>query len=350
MNELPSGSFLPAGLLSLEPESAGMMAGFNHAYGNFGLKAGIVIAVHEKDDEKNITKAMPEYDVAVFEQNADGAQNTIVYKNCVCADLFGAVADFLEFRYREQKKVEKKDNERVAKEQDGSMVMIMCLNGVADKAVIVGGMPHPKRESKLTKELGHTLLGEFNGITLAIDKDGALKIGFKRATDHTGKAVDEKPGGSYMKIEKDGSLEMSSAKGETLRLDKTKQTAELKSTKDLSIMTGAKFSLTATDAANMEMKDWMVKASGSATLTVKGLDLKSEAAVNMQGSAFEIKSDGVFKVQGSTIVLDGMTYCGGQGGGPALTLTTQFMGVGNLGAPVLSTAIGPFSSKVFIAP
>jgi len=350
MNKLPSGSFLPTGLLDQNDDARSMMVGFNHQYGNFGIKAGIIIKSYDKDSDQNITKAVIEYDVAVFEQNGDGAQNTIVYKNCVAADMFGAIADFMEFRYRTQKDVKKKDNDRVAKQQDGAMVMIMCLNGVGDKGVIVGGLPHPSRETKLDKTAEHAMLGEFNGVSFGIDKNGALTIGFKGATAHDGKAKDAKVGGSFMKIEKDGSLEIGDAKGESLRLDKTKQTVNLKSEKAMSLTTNDKLNTTSKDATNQTMKDWMVKASGSANLSVKSLDIKSEAAVNMNGSSFAIKSDGIFKVTAPTIVLDGLTYLGSQGGSPALTATTMFLGIGNVGAPVLSTAIGPFSSKVFIAP
>jgi hypothetical protein len=40
----------------------------------------------------------------------------------------------------------------------------------------------------------------------------------------------------------------------------------------------------------------------------------------------------------------------GSGGTPAIIGTTQFIGIGNAGAPVVSSAMGPFSSVVTIAP
>jgi hypothetical protein len=325
------------------------MQAFNHTYANYGLKSGIVLTSYETTDDQNITKATVEYDVAVFEQADDGGQNSIVYKNCVAADLFGGIGDFFEFRRREQMKVDGSNNERVAAKQDGAIVLLLCLTGSSDKAIIVGALPHPARTTGLTEDAGVTLLGEFNGISFTIDKTGALKIGFKGSTGNDGTPDDSSVGGTYMQIEKDGSTEISDGKGETLRLDKTKGTADLKSTKAMSFTTGDALNTTSTAATSMTMADWMVKASGSATLSVKSLDLKSDAAININGSSVTVKADGMVMVQGSKITLDGLTYVGGAGGSPALTLSTNFLGIGNMGAPVISTAIGPFSSKVFIA-
>lgn len=347
-NMLPSGSVLPAGLLDVDGDAMDMMRGFNHTYSNYGIKSGIIISAYEVDDEKNITKAMPEYDVAVFEQQADGAQNTIVYKNCISGDMLGAIADFMEFRYRSQTKADSKGAERVARQQDGSIVMLMCLNGSSDKAVIMGGLNHPKRPSKLTKDAGHTLLGEFNGLSLSIDKDGALTIGFKGATENDGKPKQASVGGTAMKIEKDGTIELTDGKTESLRLDKTKNTVDLKSAKAMSLKTDDQMNLESAKTTDMKMKDWMLKATGSATLKVKSLDLKSDAAIMMQGKSLDIKADTMIMVKGLQITLDGMTFLGGPGGSPALTLQTNFLGVGNLGLPVISNAIGPFSAKVFI--
>jgi hypothetical protein len=347
-NMLPSGSFLPAGLLDVDGDVMSLMKGFNHTYGNFGIKSGIVTKVHEKTDETNITKACPEYDVAVFEQNQDGGQNTITYPNCIAGDLMGAIADFVEFRYRAQNKADGKGTERVARQQNGAIVMIMCLTGASDKAVIMGGLNHPKRESKLTKDAGHTLLGEFNGLSLEIDKDGAFKIGFKGATDNEGKPAKADVGGSYLKIEKDGSLELGDAKGESLRLDKTAQTVSMKSAKAMSLDTGDALKMKSAKATDMQMKDWMVKATGSATMTVKSLDIKSDAAIKIQGKTLDVKADSMMMFKSQMITLDGLVNLGGPGGTPALTIQTNFLGIGNLGLPVMSNAIGPFSAKVFI--
>jgi len=54
-------------------------------------------------------------------------------------------------------------------------------------------------------------------------------------------------------------------------------------------------------------------------------------------------------VKGTSVTIDGTMINLGKGGTPAVTMTTQFLGTGNLGIPVISVAVGPFSSSVFIA-
>ena len=96
-------------------------------------------------------------------------------------------------------------------------------------------------------------------------------------------------------------------------------------------------------------KSLVMEAQGSASLNVKDLKVESQGPANVKAAALDVQVEGMAKIKGSQITLDGMTFVGGAGGSPALVLSTMFLGTGNLGAPVISQAIGPFSSKVFIA-
>jgi hypothetical protein len=349
-NNLPSGSFLPSGLLEMEGVND---IAFNSTFNNFSLKAGIVTRTHEMEDDSNISKEIPEYDVVVIEQRSNDAQVPITYKNCIPQDMFGGLADFMEFKLRSQEKVDKAKNKgrgKIPSLQDGSIVLILCINGFNENAVIVGGMKQPKRRSKLTKDKGHALVSEFNGMGLEVDKDGALTISFKGATSHDGKAKDSKVGGSFIKIKKDGSVEMSDGKKERISFDKTKESTELQSGKDMKVDAGAKLDMAIGDAMNVKIAAKMVlEAQGSASLTVGSLKVESKGAAEIKASSVDIQSDGMVKIKGSQITLDGLTFAGGPGGTPALLMTTMFIGVGNLGGPVVSQAVGPFSGKVFIS-
>lgn len=348
-NGLPSGSFLPSGLLEQDRDE---MTAFNATYNNMSLKTGIVQEIYEIDDKSNINQIVPEYDVLVFEQRENSAPTPITYKNCVMIDGFGGAADFMEFKLRKAEKVEKreKDGEKIGRFQDGSVVLILCLNGSNENAMIIGGAKHPKRKSKLTKTAGTAMYGEFNGISFEVDKDGALTVGFKGATDNAGKAKDEKASGSYMKISKDGTVEVSDGKKERIKFDKTNEKTEIESGKDMSVASGKKLAVTVGDAMSLKVaKDLIAEAQGSCSLKVKDLKVESSGPANVKASALDIQIEGIVKIKGSNITIDGMTFVGGAGGTPALVLSTMFLGTGNLGAPVISQAIGPFSSKVFIS-
>jgi hypothetical protein len=348
-NRLPSGSFAPSGLLEVETEK---LTGFNQTFNNVSLKMGHVVAVYETTDKGNLNGVTPEYDVVVQERRDQSAPTPITYKNCVMADLFGGAADFMEYRLRGQETVEKKEKsgEKIARFQDGSIVLLMCLNGFNETAIIIGGAKHPKRKTKLTKDAGHAFAAEFNGLSIDVDKEGALTIGFKGATDNAGKAKSASVGGSFIKIKKDGSVEVSDGKKESLALDKTAQTAALSSGKDTSINAGGKLDVKSGDAATFKVgKSLAIEAQGSCSLKASELSVESKGPVKIKGASLEAQIDGAVKLKGSQITLDGMTFLGGAGGTPALTLSTMFIGTGNMGIPVISQAIGPFSSKVFVS-
>jgi len=348
-NRLPSGSFLPSGLLDLDTDE---QTAFNSTFNNMSLKMGLVKEAYEIDDENNISKIAVEYDVLVNEQREQTAPTPITYKNCIHKDAFGGLADFFEFRLRKQDKVEKreKDGDKIGRLQDGSIVLLLCLNGFNENAIILGGAQHPKRKSKLTKDAGHAMFGEFNGLGLTIDKDGALTLSFKGATDHAGEPLDAAVGGSYITIKKDGSIEINDGKKERVLFDKTAEKTELEAGKDMSITSGKKLDVTVGDTATFKVaKDLFAEATGSCSLKMKDLKVESQGPANVKASALDVQIDGIVKLKGSQITLDGMTFVGGAGGSPALILSTMFLGTGNMGAPVISQAIGPFSSKVFIS-
>lgn len=348
-HRLPSGSILPSGLLEMDDDK---MVAFNSTFNNFSLKVGIVKESYDTDSANNITKETVEYDVLVFEQREQSAQTPVTYKNCTHLDMFGGLADFMEFRVRKQDKVEKreKDGDKIARYQDGSVVLLLCLNGNNENAIIVGGMKHPKRKSKLTKDAGHAMIAEFNGMGIEVDKDGALTVSFKGATDNAGKAKDSKVGGSFIKIKKDGSVEVSDGKKERIAFDKTKETTVIQSGKETGINVGTQLDVVVGAAMNVKVaKAMLIDAQGSATIKVKDLKVDSKGPADIKASALMVKISGIANIKASQITLDGMTFVGGAGGTPALTLQTQFLGIGNLGIPVISQAIGPFSSKVFIS-
>ena len=347
---LPSGSVLPSGLLE---EETNHYAVFNSRYNNFSLKVGIVKEIYEIDDKNNASKETTEYDILVFEQNGDSAQTPIMYKNCITMDFFGGVTDFFEYKLRKQTKAEKKEKhgDKTPGMQNGSLVLLLCLNGFNENPVIVGGLRHPKRKTKLTKDAGHSLYGEFNGLSFSIDKDGAMSIGFKGATDNDGKPLDEKAGGAFLKIKKDGTVEINDGKKEKIILNKTDESLEAHSGKDMTLEAGKKVSVSAGgDMSIKSAKQLLIEAQGSANMKVKDLKIDSQGPVSLKGASLEANFSGMVKVKGSMITLDGNVFVGGAAGTPALVATTMFLGVGNLGIPVVSTAMGPYSSKVFIAP
>jgi hypothetical protein len=97
----------------------------------------------------------------------------------------------------------------------------------------------------------------------------------------------------------------------------------------------------------MKMDKLILEAQGSASMKAKSLDISGESKIDLKSQMVSIAGDTQVKVKATQITLEGQVFLGGPGGQPLVIPTTQFMGVGNMGAPVVSTAIGPFATKAF---
>jgi hypothetical protein len=181
----------PSGLIS--KVDLGRANVWNKKFKNTPLRVGIIIAVYEKNDPKNVNKTVPEYDVVVDEMNSDGS-GFKTYPNCISTDNFGGVADFFQYKHRVSKeKYQKTKN-------DGSMVLILCIDGSTHKSVIIGGVNNLGKEESVLPDEGLFLHGEYNGINWAINDDGEFTLTFKSSTDNTGKPKNDTAGGTHFKM------------------------------------------------------------------------------------------------------------------------------------------------------
>lgn len=348
---LRNGTVFPHGLIG--SSSAFAAGAFNKTYRNYPIRAGIVISRYEIDDKLNISKLAVEYDVMVIEQDANAGVTPILYKNCLSTDGLGSIADYFEKKIRKQKKYDKKTKGQDFFGQDGAIVLLMCLDGASEKAIIVGGLKHPDRKTKLTGK-DEILAAEYNGVQILINEDGSCNLTFKGATNNDGTVKDKNQGNTSLDIEKDGSLQIKN-KGVTQRLEKsgkyslTSEDAQtITAKKAISIQTEDKLSIKAKSDVSIESANFALKASGSATLEMQSLNLQSQGKADLKAQMISVEAQSMARVKASQIIMDGFVSLGAAGGTPAVTLSTQFLGIGNLGAPVVSTAIGPFSTKVTI--
>lgn len=341
-----NGAVLPQGLLGVDHEA--MLSGFKKSYQNSSLRFGMIIATYPKNDPGNVSGLAPEYDVIVFEQNENKSSTPITYRNCLSAEGLGSIADFFEKTLRVQNKQGSDTN---TKNQNGAVVLVLCLNSVSDKGIIIGAITHPDRESTLV-DAGPRLEGEFNGVNIKVEKDGSTSLTFKGATDNDGKVTDSSQGNTEMKIEKDGSYQVSH-KGVTQRLEKggvasltaednisntTKKTFSVTATEDISLTATKNMSITAQELA--------AKISGSASLECGSGTIKSDGEFGIKASTIKAEAQSMVNIKAPSIVIEGLVALGGQGGLPVLTLGTTIFGIGNLGIPVISRAIAGFSFKV----
>jgi hypothetical protein len=349
-NILDNGTVLPFGLLGAS--GAESVSGFNKTYRNYPLRMGIVARCYPIDDPNNSSKLTNEYDVLVFEQQEDLGSTIITYKNCLSADGLGSIADFFEKTFRVREATPENKEFIDIKNQNGAIVLLLCLDGVSERGIIIGAITHPDRKTTI-QNAGPKLEGEFNGLNVKIENDGSATLTFKGATDNYGKPKDSAQGDTEVKIEKDGSLQ-ASHDSITQRYDRNGKST-LTTKDDISNNTNTNFNIAAKQNISMSaQKDFSLSsnnatmnAQGSATIMCQSFNLSSQSSMSMTGDKLQIEATSLAGVKAPQITLDGLVYLGGQGGQPVLLMTTVMAGVGNLGAIVLSTPIYGFANKVY---
>jgi hypothetical protein len=326
---------------------------FQSIYQNTTLKLGIVTKVYDINDKENINKKTPEYDVTTIEQNAKSNIGITQYNKCICIDGFGGLADFFEYKLRPKSKtVEPSKDPKVEfptnlGNQTGNMVLLLCLDGSVDKAIIIKSLPHLGRKTNLTKENGVHMEGEYNGVNWKVNKDGEFTLTFRSATNDEGKIINDKYSGTFVKIDKTGSFQAKD-KHNFVKMDNDKGGISLTTDATQSTKADKNIELTAKADFIVKSNKWNTEIAGSATnkaaswgMEVSGdVNVKASGPIKLDSSLLDIKTKTV-NIQANAINL-------GVGGAPAIILTTKFIGIGNLGGPVISSPLGPFSSVVFI--
>jgi len=349
-NILENGTVLPFGLLS--GTSSQMNDAFKKTYQNTALRVGIVIKSYAIGDDSNISKVFAEYDVMTFEQHEDQGSTTITYKHCPAASGFGSIADFFEANLRMLKNKTSKGVTPQPSGQDGAIVLLFCLNGMSDTGVIIGSLSHPDRKTTLVDADPH-LEGEYNGVHVVVNSDGSTTFTFKGATDNSGNIIDTSQGPTEIRVEKDGSYQVSH-KTITQRFDKggdasLTATGNINNTatKDFNATATGGINLTATKDLTAAMAKLVVNASGTASFACQEFNVNANSSISMKGSQYSVEAQGLANIKAPQITLDGLTYLGGAGGLPVLLLSSVMLGVGNLGMPVISNPISGYATKTF---
>jgi hypothetical protein len=210
------------------------------------------------------------------------------------------------------------------------MVLLLCIDGNAESGIILGGLKHVKRFTTLTKEAGLHLEGEYNGLNWKINKDGELTISFKSPTDSSGKVLKPELSGSQIKIEKDGSFEANTnyndKLGEKVRLDKTKQQADISARKNASLSAGEQLDLSSGKDTTLKTgKDLLMSISGAAKMTAKSLSISIEGNVEIKGKAKTETYESNYKVIAQIIDLAGDKVKVGAGASFAVPLGPQLI-------------------------
>lgn len=195
------------------------------------IQLGQIVAIHPIEENRNWSSRYVEYDVMVFEDSA----STNLYRNCKFIDSFGDDLNFNEVVLSSTTNVSsEKAYESAADIRNGAMVLVACLGGHKNQAVILGCVQHPswnrRRATSPVPEFegegssvsrdedmvglptllpgakaddGQRILGEFNGFRWNVNADGELTVMFQGPKDKDGKLTSD-AGPTILKLNKSG--------------------------------------------------------------------------------------------------------------------------------------------------
>jgi len=157
------------------------------AFSNDSLRVGEIDRIIYPEDEASRSQKFIEYDVFVVHAENSTA-HTRMYRNCILFNQFGGLADFVTYTLRPSKIVPDKENPGLGK---GSKVLIACINGGQNNAVIIGGIRDKEDRTEFKFKTGdshpddnpgHFYHFIFNGADLLINDNGEIIVTQKGPT------------------------------------------------------------------------------------------------------------------------------------------------------------------------
>lgn len=162
-------------------------------------------------------------------------KNDIIEVNARLMRSYGGVYNYEDVILRGYKIEDKPDPVHNTEAKAGDIVLVVFLNGEEREAAIIGGLTHPARKSTIPIDKGPYYQSEFNGIEKVINNDGEYTFTFKGQPTNIGDLsntptkkiaapkYDTATGGTYMKFDKTGSVEINDKAQsdlQRLRIDK----------------------------------------------------------------------------------------------------------------------------------
>lgn len=288
MPRLPNGVIVESNL-----RAGGAPSMQRNQYSADAIRVGQIIRVLPIDAEANVSRKLVEYDVEV-----SMGVNAIIYKNVVMAEDFGSETNFNETVLTPNAS----NGDFVSELRSGSQVILACVEGNADRAIIIKALQHshirstgsktpvpkladvsssiddrleelPTLQPGASKADGQRMLGEFVGVRWNINKDGELTILVQGPKDDKGKLASD-VGTSVLKFNKDGEILMLDPLGQELLISAAKKEVKLSSGDGDTITidrAAHKISVVAKgDQGQTVGKNWTVNVGGNALIEAKG--------------------------------------------------------------------------------
>lgn len=210
MSKLRDGSIIPSGLNAVNASQTSRYE--KSLYGNFSLREGVVIESYPPSHPKNKSGVQWEYDVeAKHFDDSSRVASYVTYYNCRTATLFGSMADYTSYTLRES---ESREIQTV--EKGGSHVLLLCANGNAAHAYIIGSVPHTGDVASIEE---HHFQFVFNGVNFFVNEAGEVVLSQTGPTDLQGATHKGKNIRTSIVLDRHGNISVSDGKGQEVSLE-----------------------------------------------------------------------------------------------------------------------------------
>ncbi len=209
-------------------------------FSNIKLRQGQVVRKIDPTSPDSVSKKFFEYDVVVS-QYESGTLGHRKYHNCLLINPLAGAGDKLKFTLRESQVPiggdEKGSVDPYPATTNGSRVLILCVEGSNNQAIVLGGL-RDERNGGDDPQKGHHLEFEFNGVNFQINDDGSWTFSNTGKTDNLGKPhKDRNEGaGTLVKVEANGNFIIATPESnQTVVIDNANKTISIKGDKDVTI-------------------------------------------------------------------------------------------------------------------
>ena len=180
-----------------------LKASFNAAFNSY-IKTGQIKKVHYVDDESNISKKHPEYDVVMF----DNLGGQTILRNVRSANMLSGFNDYEEtiLEPSEVALEGKLEDSNTPDKKNGAYVLVAFIDGNYSNPVILAGLDHPGADAEFTKEKQINRFRRFRGLEQRVNKNGELEMSFTGVKNPDGTPVNPDQTPITFKVGLDGTL------------------------------------------------------------------------------------------------------------------------------------------------
>ena len=239
---------------------------------NYSLYWGQITKVYSIDDPKNDERGPGVYTLYDVQINKPRmVTETIDRCRMLQPGFGGGINNFLEITPTTPSDSSSNKSNQLKR---GHWVLVGFISGKKNSGVILGGLPHLNPaavKSRPKKSQGVHTEGEIQGLNFQVTNDGELIISFNGPKNDKGELIDLSLGPTVVKIDKSGSVNVSTNQNQSISVDRTDKTIKVINGETSYEMKqdGSKVTVKCKDLVFETTKDVIVKADGNANVTAK---------------------------------------------------------------------------------